>query len=237
MLLVPQVFGKEHLIFLAVFLTVAIVATVLAKLYLKSEKSQWIYMRIMAALVLLFNILNRVGVGLDGGGFLFALPNTYCSLTSFILPIVVLFGKKNLYCYNCLWYMALVGGLATIIYPDFIVQAETIWHLNTIFSLLHHGTIFFLVITMGMFKVFRPSIKRSWVFPLGFCLYIVVGTFEIHFLKLEEAMCIVQPLLSGTPLNCWFILAVGTALVYIASILYEYTPKLIKKIKEKKETK
>ncbi len=230
MLLAPKIFGKEHLIFLAIFLVVQISVLVVAKLKFKSEKSQWIYLRVMAGLILVFNIINRIGVGIDDG-WLYMTPNTFCSLTSFVLPIIVLFGKKDLYCYNGLWYLGFFGGLATLIYPDFIGQAETIWHLNTIFSLLHHGTMFFLCIAMGMFKVFRPSIKKSWGFPLVFSLYIVIGCFEIHVLKMDEAMCIIDPLLSNTPLYCWFILVGGTALVYAAAALYTYVPRLFSKQK------
>ncbi len=236
MLLNPQVFGKEHWIFLTLLSIIGIGSLVLAKLYLKTEKSQWIYMRVMAAIILIGDTITRIGVGLDYG-WLNAIPNTFCSMTGFLFSIVVLFGKKNLYVYNGLWYLAIFGGLVSVVYPDFISQGTTIWHLNTMAALVYHGVMFFLCIAMGMFKVFRPSIKRSWVFPLTIALYIAFGSFLVHFLKVDDAMCIVNPMLSGTPIDCWLILAVGTALVYLAAFLYEFTPKWVKKIKEKKASK
>ena len=234
MLLNPEVFGMEHIVFLVVFLIIGVGSLILAKLKFKTEKSQWIYMRVLAALTIAFNILTRIGVGIDHNRWMDVIPNTFCSLTGFLFPLAVLFGKKDLKVFHGLWYMAFVGGIASIIYADFIGQAATIWHINTIGALLYHGIMFILSVATGMFKVFRPSLKKSHWFPLVTCVYIALGAIELNYLGFNNAMCIRSALIGGTPLYCWFILLVGTALVYLAAFLYEYFPKLISKIKSKK---
>lgn len=60
-----------------------------------------------------------------------------------------------------------------------------------------------------------------------FCAYIVLGAFEWHVLNIHEAMNMTQPLLSGTPLNIWFIWVVGSALVAVIALITEYTRKFI----------
>ena len=237
MLLNPKIFGVEHIVFLVVFLVIGIASLVLAGLKFKTEKSQWIYMRVLAALTIIFDILTRVGMVIDNGNWIIAIPNTFCSMTGFLFPIAVLIGKKDLKIFHGVWYMALVGGLASIIYADFVVQAATIWHLNTISALLYHGIMFILTIATGMFKVFRPNLKKCHWFPIMTCIYIAVGAIELYFLNFDNSMCIITPLIGGTPLYCWFILLVGTALVYLAAFLYEYVPKWIILIKEKKTAK
>ncbi len=235
-LLNPEVFGKEHLIFLALWVLLGGGSLVLAGLKFKTEKSQWIYMRVLAVLVLIFNILTRVGVAINykANGWV---PDSYCSMTSLLLPIIILFGKKDLKIYQGLWYLGFAGGLGTTIYPGYIGQGPTIWHLNTIMGMLHHATIFILCIAMGMFKVFRPNLKTTHYFPMTICLYIAIGVVEMQLFGTEDPMGIVNPLISGTPMYAWFILVVGTALVYLAAFLYEFVPRWFKMVKEKKTAK
>ncbi len=238
MFLAAEVFGKEHLIFLSIWITICVVSSVLAKLYLKTEKAQWIYIRILACLVLLFNGLTRVGIYIHGANWMAAVfPDTFCSMSATIFPILILFGKKDLYSYHGLWYLSAVGGLTSTIYPPYIGQGPTIWYLNTISGMIYHSLLTLLCFMLVLFDVFKPSIKKSFAFPIVFSLYIVFGAFLISKMGFSDAMCIRNPLLFGTPLDCWFILVVGTILVYLAAISYEYIPNLIKKSKDKKQSK
>lgn len=216
----PKLYGKEHIIFLVVYFVVAITTLVLAKLFLKSKKSQLIYLRTLAGLTLLFNILCRIGVAIYEDPYEW-FPATVCSMTSFVLPLFVLIRKENSYLYHGVFYIAIIGGIATLLYPEFISQGPTIFQLNTFMGLLHHGTLFILAVSMLLFNWFRPSLKKSYVFPLTFACYIAVGAFAIHKLGLEDGMLINSPIVKGTPINCWFILTVGTAAVYLISFLYE----------------
>ncbi len=216
----PKVFGWEHLTFMSIYLLFGVALLIIAKKYIKEEKGQIIFIKSLAVATLICNILTRIGVGMTYGWVTF-FPSTVCSLTSFSLPLVVIFGKKNLNVYHGLWYIAIVGGIGSTLYPDYIGQNASIFFLPTICSLLHHAFIVLLSISMIMFNWFRPSIRKWYYFPLVFSCYITVGTFALHVLKIENAMSITVPLIEGTPINCWFILGVGTALEVSAVGLYE----------------
>lgn len=216
----PKVYGKEHIIFLVIYFVVAITAIVLSKLFLKSKKSQMIYLRTLAGLTLLFNLLCRIGVAIYEEPYEW-FPATVCSMTSFVLPTLVLLRKENDTLYHGVFYIAIVGGIATLIYPDFISQGPSIFQLNTFMGLLHHGTLFLLALSMILFGWFQPSLKKSFVFPITICIYIAIGAFAIRKLGLEDGMLINSPIVKGTPIDCWFILLFGTVLVYFISFVYE----------------
>lgn len=141
---------------------------------------------------------------------------------------MVLFGKEDLPIYNGPFYIGLIGGISSLIYPDFISQGTTIFQLNTIMGLLHHGYLFILCLAMLIFNWFRPSIKNCYYFPLTICIYITVGVFAIYKLGLKTAMLVDTPILSGTIIDIWFILIFGTILDYLVAFIYEVITKKIK---------
>lgn len=225
----PKIFGWEHITYLIIFVLVAILTIILAKKYLKTEKQQTILIKVIAVMLFMSVIACRIGIAIHNGWKYF-LPNTLCSLTSLLFSVIVIFGKPNMKIYHCLWYMALVGGIITLIYPDFIGQNESFFYLDTFTSFLHHSFCILLCVAMLYFNWFKPEIKKSYYFPMVFCLYIVWGLFDIKILKVHDSMSINYPLLSGTCLNCWFILTIGTILVVVFNLIIE----LIRSIKKKR---
>lgn len=226
----PKVFGRQHLTFIAIYVVLGVASLILAKLFLKERKGQTIFIKVLAGLTLIFNIGCRLSVGYYFG-WKYVFPSTICSLTSILLPIIVLFGKENLKVYHGLWYIALVGGLASTIYADYVSQNPSIFYLPTITGLLHHAFIILLVVAMVLFDWFRPDLKKWYYFPMIFAGYITIGTFALHVLEIENAMSITVPIISGTPLNCWFILGVGTVLEIFVNIIYTLIVKYVQKKK------
>ncbi len=230
-IVMPKVFGWEHITYLIIFLVIAIASLVLAKIFLKERKWQVLYIKVVAGLALLSNILCRIFVAIKDSNISHAFPYTICSLTSLLLPLAVLLGKENSNLYQGLWYLGLVGGLGTMLYPDFIGQNASVFYSCTITGLLHHSFDFLLCLAMWVFGWFRPNLKKCYFFPMIFCGYITVGAFAQHVLEINGSMLITKSVLEGTPINCWFILFVGTILIALFSLVYE----LIKKKCEKKQ--
>ncbi len=226
----PEVFGRQHLTFIAIYVVLGVASLILAKLFLKERKGQTIFIKVLAGLTLFFNIGCRISVGYYFGRK-YVFPSTICSLTSILLPLIVLFGKENLQVYHGLWYIALVGGLASTIYADYVSQNPSIFYLPTITGLLHHAFILLLVVAMVLFNWFKPDLKKWYYFPMIFTGYITIGTFALHVLGIENAMSITVSIISGTPLNCWFILGVGTALEVFVNLIYTLIVKYIQKKK------
>ena len=226
----PKVYGYEHLLYLLVFIIVGALMIILSKKYLKDEKKQMIYLRIIAFIILIIEILNRIGVA-SVNGWQYFLPYTFCGFSSLVISLAVLFGKPNMRLYQCFWYMALGGGIATMAYPDFIGQAPSIFYMNTITGLLHHSFDIILCIELLIFGWFKPSLKNWFYFPMIFTSYIVLGAFEISMLGINSAMSINVPVIGDGILNCWFIWIVASLLVFIISFLYDYIIKKRKVIK------
>ena len=227
----PKIFGWQHLTYLAIFIVVSALTIFLSKKYLKDSKSQTIYLKIVAGLILIFEILNRVFVAIEKGWNLF-IPNTFCGLSSLAISLLVLFGKPKMKVFQCFWYMAFFGGIITLIYPDFIGQAQSLFYPNTITGLLHHSFDIIICINLFMFGWFEPDLKNWYYFPMVFTSYIVLGTFELSVLGVESAMSINKALVGNGILTCWFIWSVGSVFIFLASFLYDYikkrkTPKLI----------
>lgn len=224
----PKVFGWQHLTFLVVYIIIGVTSLVLGKLFLKEKKGQVIFIKVLAGLTLISVIINRISVGYYYG-WKYTFPSTICSLTSITFSSIVLFGKENLKVYHGFWYIALVGGLASTIYADYVSQNPSIFFLPTITGLLHHAFILLMVIAIVLFNWFRPSLKKRYYFPMIFTGYIAVGTFALHVLDIKDAMSIATPIVSGTPINCWFILGVGTMLEVLVTLIYELILKYIQK--------
>ena len=231
----PKVFGWQHLTFLAIFLVLGTVSLILAKVFLKERKGQVIFIKVLAGITLISVILNRIFVAIHHSNIASLFPYTICSLTSFALSLVTIFGKENNNAYQALWYIGFVGGLSTLLYPDFIEQNISIFYPATITGLLHHGFCFLLTIALLLFNWFRPNLKKCYYFPMIFSGYITIGTFAQHVLKINGSMLITKPILNGTPINCWFILTVGTALVVLASLVYSLIKKSIETKKLQKQ--
>lgn len=228
----PEVFGWQHLTFLAVFTVISVVAILLAKKFLKTKKQQTIFIKAIAFL-LLFNLVLLRAEMARIFGIKYLIPTSICSLTSLIFAVLVLFGKPNMRAYHCFWYMAVGGGIITLIYPDFISQNQSIFYLSTITSFLHHGLCVVLAISMLVFGWFKPELKKVYYFPMMFCVYIVLGAFEWHVLNTSEAMNLTKPLLSGTPFNIWFIWAVSTGIVVVVALIVELIRKALNSRKQK----
>ena len=219
--LAPQVFGWQHLVYAAIFIVITVAMTVLSKIYFKTEKSQTIYIKAIAGALFVSVLINRFAIAASDGWDHF-LPNTLCGVTSVTFSIAVLLGKKDSKIYHALWYLALVGGLATMVYPDFLPQNESFFYINTISGLIHHSIDVLLCVALVEFGWFRPELKNWYVFPLVFSEYIVWGLFDMKVIGVSDAMCINKSILSGTPINCWFILFVGTALVIALCLVCEF---------------
>ena len=73
----PQVFGWQHLTYLAVMIVLMIVGGVLIKLYAKSEKSKIITVKVIAGVLLALILWNRIAIAVSD-------KNWYLFLTHFV---------------------------------------------------------------------------------------------------------------------------------------------------------
>ncbi len=229
----PKLYGWQHLTYLAIFFTIFIATIVISKYFVKSDKQKTILLKSIAILLFILIIINRISIAFRFSDPAMFIPNSYCGLTSLVLSLVVIFGKPNLKSYHFLFYMGLVGGIATMFYPDFLGQDISFWYLPTISGLLHHSVLLILCVLLMQTKWFTPSIKGWKWFPIGLSIYTLYGLLLMDIFKWESAMEINSSLIKGTPLTWWFILIVGSALLFVVLLLIEF----IRQKKNKNTTK
>ena len=215
-----NVFGTVHWIYLVISLGLSIVALVLAKMFAKSEKSQKIFLKCIAGLLLIWILINRLSQVFRYSQVRWnqIIPDSFCGMTSLALSLAVLFGKKDNCVLHFTWLLALVGATITIAYPTFLDQGPTIFYLPTISGLLHHSLALLMVSALLLFKQIHITYKKWYCTLFGFTAYFTVGAFQMSVFEFSDAFHIVEPMLDGTPLTAWFIApiyAVGYACVLL----------------------
>jgi hypothetical protein len=227
----PQLFGIEHILYIIISTAVASVALLLAKKYAKSEKSQMIFLKILASLLLVAIITNRLSQVFrwDEPIWYLIIPDSFCGMTSLVLALAVLFGKRDNNVYHFVWLLGLFGGVSTTIYASYIDQDISFFYLPTISGLLHHSFCATVVIALLMFGQIDITYKKWYCTFFGFTTYLTLGAFMMQTFNMSDAYHIAEPLLSDTFLTAWGmapLYAVGYALVlWIVEIIKKRTKK------------
>ena len=215
-----SVFGSVHLIYLFITLTLSFVGLFVAKKYAKSEKAQNIILKSIAALLLVWIVINRLSQVFRYSDVRWEqiIPDSFCGMTSLALSLAVLFGKKNNPAYHFLWFLGLIGALITIFNPTFLDQGPTVFYLPTISGLLHHSLCLVMVCALLLFNQIQITYKKWHYTLLGFSLYLTLGAFQMSVFGFSDSFHIAEPILSGTPLTAWVMApmyAVGYGLVIL----------------------
>lgn len=200
----PQIYGIEHIIYLIITISMMVVATLLIKKYVHTEQQLTFVIKIIGGLLLVAILWNRWSVSYYRSGFNAFLPGSFCGASSLFFALSTLFLKKNQAPFHCLIYIGMLGGLITIVYPDFIGQADSVLYPPTISGLLHHTIMFYLAVLMIITGYVKPNLKKWHYLPLGLSLYMTYGLFLVTVLGYGDAMLIYSPILEGTPLN-WIV--------------------------------
>ena len=201
----PQLFGIEHILYIIISTVVASAALLLAKKYAVSEKSQRIFLKVLALLLLAAIMANRLSQVFRYGAarWYCIIPDSFCGMTSLVLALAVLFGKKDNCVLHFVWLLGLFGGIATVIYATFLDQNVSFFYLPTISGLLHHSFSATLAVALLLFRQIRITYKKWYCTFFGFTAYLTLGAFLMHTFQLSDAFHIAEPLIPGTPLTAW----------------------------------
>ena len=124
-------------------------------------------------------------------------------MTSLVLALAVIFGKKNNGVLHFVWLLGLFGGVSTVIYCTFVGQNESFFYLPTISGLLHHSFSAMVVVALLMFKQIDITYKKWYCTLFGFTCYLTLGAFMMQAFDMSDAFHIAEPLIPGTPLAAW----------------------------------
>ena len=225
-----KTFGGLHLIYLGLDVGVMILSNIILKKKKVNEKTINLIIKIEGIIWFLAILLNRIFVtyndvvaeARDGYTWLNLFPNTFCGLCSLVLSLTVIFGKKDNFIFHSLGYLGLVGGLVTMIYPDFL-DSQAFVDPRSITGLLHHTFMTGVMIKVLIFGGMKPSINKWSYFILGLCVVTSIGVIELDVFGFKKAMQINQPLISSLPvLTSWYIVYLVMIIAhFIFLVLYE----------------
>lgn len=226
----PQLFGIEHILYMVITTVIAVVALLLCKKYASTERTQSIVLKVMAALLFVAIVTNRLSQVFRYGQVRWycIIPDSFCGMTSLVLALGVLLGKKNNNTLHFTWLLGLFGGVSTVIYATFLDQNLSFFYLPTISGLLHHSLSATLAVAILMFGYIDITYKKWYCTFFGFTAYLTVGAFLMHTFNMSDAFHIAEPLIPGTPLTAWVMApmyAVGYGLVLlIAEVIKRKKP-------------
>lgn len=227
----PQLFGMEHILYIAITSVLAGAGLLCAKRFAKTERSQTVIWKSLAFLLLAAIVTNRLSQVFRYGTVRWycIIPDSFCGMTSLVLALAVLFGKKNNNVLHFVWLLALFGGISTVIYATFLDQDVSFFYLPTISGLLHHSFSAILVVALLMFRQIDITYKKWYCTFFGFTAYLTVGAFLMHTFQMSDAFHIAEPLIPGTPLTAWVMApmyAVGYGLVLLVAELVKKKTKV-----------
>jgi hypothetical protein len=201
----PQLFGIEHILYIIITTVVAVVGLLLAKKYATSEKAQTLVLKGIAAALFVAIMTNRLSqvFRYDTVRWYCIIPDSFCGMTSLVLALAVLFGKKDNAVLHFVWLLGIFGGVSTVIYATFVDQGISFFYLPTISGLLHHSLSAITVVALFLFKQIRITYKKWYCTLFGFTCYLTVGAFLMHTFGMSDAFHIAEPLLPDTPLTAW----------------------------------
>jgi len=197
----PQLFGIEHILYIIITTAAASTTLLLAKKHAKTEKAKRMFIRALAGLLFVAIAANRLSMKHYFGSIL--IPDSFCGMTSLVLSLAVLFGRKNNNVLHFVWLLGLFGGISTVFYATFLDQNESFFFLPTITGLLHHSLCATVVVALLSFKQIDITYKKWYCTFFGFTTYLTLGAFLMHVYGLSDAFHIAQPLISDTPLTAW----------------------------------
>ena len=201
----PKLFGIEHILYIVITTIIGGVGLLIAYKYAKKEKTQTIILKCLAIFLFVSILTNRLSqvFRYDVIRWYCIIPDSYCGMTSLVLSLAVLLGKKDNGVLHFTWLLGLFGGVSTVIYASFVDQGPTLFYLPTISGLLHHSFSATLVIALLMFKQIDITYKKWYYTLFGFTCYITVGVFLMYKFEVNDAFHIVEPLLPNTNLTAW----------------------------------
>lgn len=200
-----ELYGIEHFIYIGITTALAVVGLICAKKYAKTERAQSIFLKCLGFALFVAILTNRLSqvFRYETVDWVAIIPDSYCGLTSLLLALAAMFGKKDNNAYHFLWILGLFGGISTVVYPSFIDQGPTIFYLPTISGLVHHSLSATLAVALLLFGQIRITYKKWYCTFFGFTCYLSLGAFLIGCLGLSDAFHIYTPLISDTPLTTW----------------------------------
>jgi ABC-type uncharacterized transport system permease subunit len=130
----PELFGIEHILYIVISTVIGSGGLFIAYKYARNSKSQEIILKCIAMALFIAIMTNRISqvFRYDTVRWYCIIPDSFCGMTSLVLPLAVLFGKKDNNVLHFVWLLGLFGGISTVIYATFVGQSDSFFYIPTI---------------------------------------------------------------------------------------------------------
>ena len=160
------VYGIGHIVYLIISILLMVLGIIIIKL-VKKEDIYFRIIKISGIILLILILINRISVTYydvviskrEGYSWLNIIPNTFCGISSLILSLAIIFGKKDNVVLHLISYLGIIGGIITMFYPDFL-ESQNFFDLRSVSGLLHHTIMVWLVIICMLTKYIVPTMKK-----------------------------------------------------------------------------
>lgn len=209
----PQVFGKEHLLYIAVSMVTAVVACLLTARYAKTEKPQKAVMKWAGGLLFVIIFANRLALVFEyeTADWLKLITDSFCSTSSYVLALALIFGKRNNAVLHFVWLISLAGGAIATFYPNFIGQNPSFLYPPTILGMMHHTWSAIVVVLLFICNYLHLTYKKWYCTAIGFAGYLLLGAFLMFVLDYSNPFYMAEPVLDGTIFTVWVIAPIYAA--------------------------
>ena len=219
----PQVFGKEHLIYITISIIIGIIVCVLTKLFVKTEKGKTIVIKISGLVLFIIILANRLALVFEYGNanWMKLLTDSFCSTSSYVLSITLLVGKKNNNVLHFIWLVALGGGVITTFYPNFIGQHPSFLYPPTILGMMHHTWSAIVIILVFLMGHLHLTYKKWYCTLFGFTTYLAYGSFLMCVLGYSNPLYMKEPAIDGTIFTIWVMIPIYIVVYSIILLIVE----------------
>jgi len=203
----------------------ALVACLLTGRFAKTEKAQNAVMRFAGGVLFVIIFANRLALVFEyeEANWLKLITDSFCSTSSYVLSLALIFGKRNNPVLHFVWLIALAGGAIATFYPNFIDQHPSFLYPPTILGMMHHTWSAIVVVLLFICNYLHLTYKKWYCTAVGFAAYLLLGAFLMFALDYSNPFYMVEPALDGTIFTVWVIapiyMAVYALILWIVELV------------------
>lgn len=219
-----------HILFASIVLPLVVVIATLLRKVNENKRIKILYYTSVVALIVHLSLILTTFFTTNFSSYSDSLASTIwpvfpCNLTMWLLPFMFSKYKPIKLLYPFVITNAIIGGLFTILFPNFMSTSHLTW--SILRSLISHALQFFIGIFAIVSGEYKPKLKDISVVAIGSVGYILFGYLTIFLFKTFKkadinAMYLNRPAIPNTIFNAY-----GIAIFYLATcalffFLYEY---------------
>ncbi|MDR2867560.1 MAG: hypothetical protein LBV55_02750 [Acholeplasmatales bacterium] len=234
MVIMGKFLDAFHTSYIIISLVLTAGILILAKLFLRQQKSKNIFLLIIgiSAYVIHMSLLwyDFLATGQTPVARVYMLFVIYpCNLVMVLGAIIPLIKRKNTKFFQSLciftFYVGVVGTLASLFDPSYYFSQGISF--DSLKSMISHSLafLFCLWLLIGGYV----KLRLTNIIPYSICLVatiiyaiVVSSIFRLVGADYKNVMYIITPAISGTPLNLWFISALSLVVFSLTGFLAEF---------------